>query len=664
MVETKGFTSDIGFEDISLELPEEGDDEFQPIPASKFIPEYEDEVARYVAITPSFPKNTVLYQYAKQPKDLDNFGFTRWAKEEIRKCKEGDQGMCGKEYFYFHYCFIQAIGKKIRPKFRVVDNEWFKLMEACMKSREWGIICVKRRRVGASWKEACDMLHDCIFNKSFHVGMNSKTERDSFELFRKIKFIYENLPAFLRVKISSNTKSTIDFSYYVKDQLGAKRKKGNESTIIAVAPTDNAYEGRMLSKWVCDEAGKIKNLASMWSYTEDCLFTETRRTGIPVIFGTAGDIGAEGKDLEYMWSNAQEYRLKKFFMSGFMGLNCDEFGNDDKEGCIRWIVYKRHEKEKLRPEEYNVFLQKYPLSVAEAFTVTVAAGVGDLVKIRAQMHSLRETPAKSVRGFFRLIGDENVEWVPSSQGKVILYEQPEKGIDNLYIAGCDPADHDDVSNEASDLSMFVLKRPKGLEPAKIVCEYTDRPREVIEYYEQALLCAIYYNNSKILIERNRYLMIQHFKATGKTHLLARTPIGVARITGGRADTVGYQMTPQAKDYLRGCIGKYVKDYCPWIPSYDLLQEFLYFGAKNTDKAMAFGIALVMLDSYKTPTSNAADKLATVPNFGFRRVNGEIKRVKYEKRPGMLDNYRGAGLDLNAPLKPVVVKPRLPDNLAR
>ncbi|MDE2217243.1 MAG: hypothetical protein KGJ87_08820 [Planctomycetota bacterium] len=655
-------TSD--FEDLYVELPEEDDEEFKPIPKSKYIPEYETEVERYMAITQSFPKNTILYEYAKQPEGLDSYGVTRWATEEIKRCVDGHNGLCGKEYFYLNFCYIQAVGKKIRPKFRVIDNEWFKLIEACQKSNEWGIICVKRRRVGASWKEACDMLHDCLFKRNQHIGMNSKTERDSFDLFRKVKFIYENLPAFLRVKLSSNTKSELHFSYYIKDSNGTKIKKGNECSIFAVAPTDNAYEGRQLSKWVADEGGKTKNLAVLFNYTEDCLMSETRRTGIPVIFGTAGDIGAEGKDLEYLWSNSNAFKLKRFFMSGFQGLHCDEYGNDDKESCIRWIVYKRHEKEKLRPEEYNSFLQRYPLTVAEAFTVTAAAGVGDLLKIRAQMHSLRETPAKSIKGFFRLANDERAEWIPSAQGKIIIYEHPEPGVDNLYIFGADPADHDDVSSEASDLSLFGLKRAKGLEPAKIVCEYTDRPKEVIEFFEQALLCSMYYNNAKILIERNRYLMIQHFKATGKTHLLARTPLGVAKITGGRADTVGYQMTPQAKDYLKGCIGKYVKDYCSWIPSYELLQEFLYFGAKNTDRAMAFGIALIMLDSYKTPPSTALDSLSTNPNFGFRSVNGEIKRVKYEKRPGILDNYKGAGLDLTAPLRPVEVKPRAPNRLAR
>ena len=107
-----------------------------------------------------------------------------------------------------------------------------------------------------------------------------------------------------------------------------------------------------------DEAGKIRNLATLWQYTEDCLMQETRRVGMPILFGTAGDIGAEGRDLEYMWRNSHQYKLKRFFFAGWMGLTSDEYGNDDKENGIRWIVYERHRREGLRIEELNTFIQK------------------------------------------------------------------------------------------------------------------------------------------------------------------------------------------------------------------------------------------------------------------------------------------------------------------
>lgn len=614
--------------DFNVDIPEEEDDQFKPIPKSHYVPEYEDEVKRYMLVAGDLPKNEFLYKHNTIPRDLTPAALSVWYREEIRRCKEGHEGMCGKMYFFFNYCWIQGQKKKERPHFRVIHNEWFRYIEACQKSNGWGIICVKRRRVGASWLEAADCVHDCLFNTHFNIGMNSKTERDSFILFNKVKFIYENLPSFLRVPVGINKQSELDFSYFVKDENGTQIKKGNWSNIKAVAPTDNAYEGMLLAKWICDEAGKIRNLATLWQYTEDCLMEQTRRTGIPIIFGTAGDIGAEGKDLEYMWRNAHLYKLKQFFFSGWMGLTADNdpYGNDDKEEGIRWIVYERHRREKLRAEEYNTFIQKYPLTIPEAFTVTTDAGVGNIIKIKAQQHSLRERPAFSVKGWFKFKSEGGVDFVPDPKGHCIIYEHPKAGVDSLYIGGADPADHNETFDEASNLSMYIMKRQEGTDSPRIVFEYTDRPADVTEYYEQAMMALIYYNKAKVLIERNRYGMINFFEKSTYKHLIARTPRSVTKVVGGRELMYGLQMTPATKKYLKDLLSKYIEDYCEFIPSWELLDEFMYFGARNTDRAMAFGVLLVYLEDYDHPVTEAAAAKFRTPHFKFKRVNGKITRV--------------------------------------
>jgi len=615
--------------DFNVDLPDEADDKFRIIPQKDYVPEWEEEVKRYMVVSGSLPKNTTLYKHIEIPRDLDKTRFQAWATEQIRRCKEGYNGMCGKMYFFYNFCYIQGQKKKQLPDFRVIDNEWFKFVEACQKSNEWGIICVKRRRVGASWKEAADVLHDCLFNTHFNVGMNSKSERDSYALFNKVKFLYEHLPQFLRIPTTkSNTKNFLDFSYVVKDEGGNKQTKGNFSTILAVAPTDNAYEGLMLSKWISDEAGKLKNLATLWQYTEDCLMQETRRVGIPIILGTAGDIGAEGKDLEYMWRNASQYKLKKFFFSGWMGLACDEYGNDDKENAIRWIVYERHRREGLRIEELNTFIQKYPLTVPEAFTVTTAAGVGNIIKIKAQQHSLREDPPKKAAGWFRMSQAGKPQWVPDPKGRCIMYEQPQDGMESLYIGSADPADHNDTFDEVSDLCMYILKRRHGTDPPRIVFEYLDRPADVTEFYEQALMAALYFNKAKILIERNRYGMINFFEKSEYKYLLARTPRGVMRVIQGKSMTYGVQMTPANKEYMKLLMAKYIEDYYEFIPSYELLDEFLYFGARNTDRAMAFGIALMHLEDYNQPIQTTAQAISKTPHFGYKNIGGRIVRVQF------------------------------------
>jgi hypothetical protein len=607
----------------------ESEDKVVLVPESQYIDELEEQVRYFVNTTPDLPKNNIKYTRDEIPEFKNEHQQEEWEHKHILRCVNGYKGMVGKMYFFYHFCKIRNLGGgKISPEFRVCDNEWFKIIEEAEKSREYGVVCVKRRRVGASWKEAADVLHDCLFKPFYSVGMNSKSEKDSIELFRKVKFLYSNLPAFLRVKTTAgNTKMYLDFSYFTKDDNGNKIKKGNESSIIVVAPTDSAYEGMMLNKWIADEAGKTPNLPQIWSFTEDCLMQETQRVGIPIIFGTSGDIGADGKGLKEMWYNSEVYRLKRFFFAGWNGLLVDEFGNDLKEETIRWIIYERHRRRNLNPKSYNDFIQKYPLTVNEAFSQASVGGVGDIIKINKQKLSLADDPVKKVRGRFRLNSSGQVEFEPTIQGKCIVYSHPEPHKKNYYIAGCDPADHDDAYDEASDLSLYILKKHDGLEPPRIVFEYTDRPQKLNDYYEQATMALMYYNNCKVLIERNRYRMISFFEDRGQKHLLQTTPQGIVRLIGGKASTIGINMNDSTKEYMEGLISEYVDDYCEFIPSEELLQEFVDYGAKNTDKAMAFGVALILLKEDKSQIKQKNQMLKTTPRFGYRRVGGKIVRYQ-------------------------------------
>jgi hypothetical protein len=619
---------------LDFELPgvfEEDEDEdiFVPIAKEDYRPDLEEKVREYMLIAPSLPENTIKHEYVKipdfnSPEQKKAFWF-----EQFRRCKTGHNGMCGKMYFFYHFCWMENITKgKIRPQFRVVDNEWFRYIEACQRSREWGIVCVKRRRVGASWKEAADVLHDVLFNKHFHVGMNSKSEKDSIALFRKVKFLYNNLPAAMRLPITSSTKMFLDFSFYEKDENGQDIRKGQQSDIVVVAPTDSAYEGMMLNKWVCDEAGKIVNLPQIWSYTEDCLMQETRRAGIPILFGTSGDVGKDGKGLRDMWEFARMYKLKRFFFSGWMGLAVDEFGNDQKEECIRWIVYKRREKEKNQKYLYD-FIQKYPLTVDEAFMDFRVTGLGDPIKIKAQREALRLNEAVSVKGFFREDGDGKPVFVPDEHGACIIYEHPKPGA--KYIAGNDPADIDDAFGDVSDLSTYIVNQTDGLIKPRIVFEYTDRPRELDRYYEQLLLALRYYNECRVLIERQKGgRLINFITEAGYKYLMMTRPQLIRRIVPGRAMEIGVHMQNTEIDYGRGLVVSYIDNSVDLIPSVELLDEFLDFGTKNTDKAMAFMITLIALAEVTRPKSRnpmAGANVNNKPHFKYvKGRDGRITRV--------------------------------------
>jgi hypothetical protein len=606
---------------------------FSYIEKDNYLPELEERVKYFLNASIDLPYNDIQYKKSIIPDfgENENKRF-EWEKEEIRRCKEGYNGMCGKMYFYFNYCYIKNLGGgKISPEFRVADNVWFSTLEECQNSNKYGILCVKRRRAGFSWKAAADVVHDCSFKPFFNVGMNSKSERDSIELFKKVKFIYDNLPQFLRATTSAgNTKMSLDFSFYKKDSKGNKIKRGTQSTITVVPPTDSAYEGMMLGKWISDEAGKTANLPQMWSYTEDCLMQETVRVGTPVIFGTAGDVGKDGAGLKTMWQNAEVYNLKRFFFPGWMGIFVDEKGNDNKEESIRWVVYERHRRRSLSAKEYNDFLQRYPLTIDEAFEQASEGGIGDIVKINLQLSELRENPVPVNKGKFVMKiknGVESVVFEPSISGEVWMYEDREDGFKELYLAGCDPADHDNVGAEASKLSMYIMKKQNGTSSPRIVLSYTARPSLTAEYYEQCILALKYYNNCRVMIENNRYRMISHFDMTGNKFLLATTPQGINRLIAGKSNSIGIRMTEVVRSYMVGVIEDYIDYYYDMIPEQELLYEFVRFGSQNTDRAFAFGMVLMYMKDNKSIAKRSDEQKKILPSFSYKNVGGKIIRVQ-------------------------------------
>lgn len=604
--------------------------DLQIVPKNEYTPELEAKVAYYLAIIPRLPKNDKKIVRAKDPDLRDPLEVNMYRREELRRIREGANGMSGKMYFFYNYVYMLDVEVgRIRPEFRVCQNVWFKTIEDAQKSNKYGVICVKRRRIGASWLEAADVLHDAITLPGRKFGMTSKTEVDSVELFKKVKFIYDNLPQWLRPTTSAgNTRTSMDFSWKEKDTKGNWIRKGLQSEIIVRAPVATGWEGYTLRKLIIDEAGKIEKLKNIYSFAVDTMMKGMVRVGTPVIFGTAGDIDKDGKDLMEMWYQADKYSLTQFFFGGWMGVITDEFGNDNEEEAVRAIIYKRKTLEGLSSKEYNDFLQKYPLTVAEAFTANSDVGLGNKVKIQKQIDFLNTNPLPAKRGYFRPNASGKPMFVPSPQGKCIIYEEPKEGIKNLSCAGCDPVDHvTENVKKASSLSMFIMNKQSGLEAPKIVFEYTDRPEDPRDAYEQCMMALIYYNNTKVLIENNRYGMITYFEENGLKYLLATTPQGLTKLVSKGSFNIGFYKTKYVTAHQEELIISYIEDHYDIIPSIELLHEFNKYGLQNCDRIDGFAATLMFLKEDKTTSKQLQEGKKTIPDWSYKRINGQIKLTR-------------------------------------
>lgn len=231
------------------------------IPDNEFISELEVEVQYYLSKIPPQVKNTIKYSRTSHPEKINPNSIEDkiFVIEEIRRCVEGFNGMSGKLYFFYNYCFLKdpELGK-IRPDYRKIAADWFQFItdHQAMHDKR-GIVSIKRRRVGASFMAAADVLHDCIFTPFFSVGMTSRSEASARDLFKHVKMMYQSLPEWMRPRAtSSDRRDHMEFAYYVKDSSGNRIKKGLQSSILSVAPTDTGMEGYQFGKAVFDESGK------------------------------------------------------------------------------------------------------------------------------------------------------------------------------------------------------------------------------------------------------------------------------------------------------------------------------------------------------------------------------------------------------------------------
>src|SRR5690606_37897987 len=126
-------------------------------PLSERTPDLESQVSYWMSITPDTPKNDKKVIRPKDPDVRDQREISLYRREEIRRIKEGHFGMSGKFYFWYNYVKMFDVERGlIRPEYRMAQVEWFDQIDRAQKSKEFGLICVKRRRVGASWMEAAD----------------------------------------------------------------------------------------------------------------------------------------------------------------------------------------------------------------------------------------------------------------------------------------------------------------------------------------------------------------------------------------------------------------------------------------------------------------------------------------------------------------------------
>ncbi len=567
--------------------------------------------------------------------------------EQDRRCKEGytvgGVRITGEHYAYLNFARIKmriGEGKTARryesfPAFLDMDYYYYHELEQAKINRE-GIIVAKSRRKGFSFKGA----FNCVYEYNWYRGsfniiaafMGDYSQSTMNMALDMLNFINKHTDWAKRKLIDTRTHIKSGFKE-VKNNIQVD--SGYLSEIMTMSFKDNPFKsiGKGANIMLFEEAGKWPGLIDAYMLSKPLFADGDILIGIPIIYGTGGDMEGGTQDFSEMYYSPSAYGLRTYknvwddngigeagwFVSDawykppFVDIN----GNSDFEGARKSNDHARELVKKSGTKRaYDKTVTQHPNTPAEAFLrvtgnrfpstdllarlsrleadtrITDAQFIGDLVTTEDGSIEWKLNPKLRPISKFPLKGDDDTE------GCVVIFEHPQTDEYNQleygrYIASCDPYSQDQSTTESLG-SCFVYDRLTK----RIVAEYTARPETSNEYYEQVRRLLLYYN-ATCLYENQVPGLFQYLEGKNQAYLLMDQPIYLKDIIkDSKVDRgKGMHMTQGLKEHGEDLVNAWLRE--PYeadadvlnlhkIRSIPLLKELIAYNAEgNFDRVIAF-----------------------------------------------------------------------------
>jgi hypothetical protein len=614
--------------------------------------------------------------------------FWRTQKDRILNGYKPNGGVWipGNYYFYLNFSKIHGLnpGAKrksmISPLYRDQDHEYYQEVHDA-KENGRGIIVLKARRKGFSFMNANILLHEWTCFPHSENGLGAQKEDYVQDFRKKMLLSYNELPPQFRNKILHNNEE-IFMSGYKEKENGIWMERGTKSMIhFRVMEKPNAFRGTSLNFMVFEEAGEFLKLKRSFESSEDCFKEGDVFFGTPIIGGTSNNMEIESDDYMEMFYNAERYNLKPVFIkaSKVFGSFFDmSTGKSDVKGAEEYVMAEaQRRKESGDLQTYYSYLQENPLEVEHAFFKSGATPF-DLNKINTQIGNIMTNKN------FDIVKKGRLDWPKNKDGKTVfggkpiwvdddgsldandinkemfpfeMIERPLDGIKNAHVAAVDPYHIDDELEEMkkggkadnkSKGSMCVYRR---FVDTNTVCElpvafYTDRPYSKEAFYENCLKMCIYYD-SRILVEYNDDGFLKYFIKNKMQRYLKERPRSADSPNSKATNKYGVHMKSFQKKLLTELVDEYVKKHHEDIYFLKLLNELAVYGKQNTDRVMAFGMALIhSMDAERKVYDEKEDKEAEkmfIPHFG-RKNDGTIVSIHRDTDGNLQKSRRSPNFD--------------------
>jgi len=172
-------------------------------------------------------------------------------------------------FFIDKFCTIQD-RTTMRPiKFKLWPGQLESLPSIV---KEQLLIILKARQLGLTWLVCAYVVWRAGFHFNELIIIVSGSDEDyGVEFLNRCKFIFDNLPDWMKPKVYKRNEKEISFGEEVKDDNGIIKIEGLNSTIKALAPTPSAGQSKTCSLLILDEAALNRYVKNIFQAAEPTL---------------------------------------------------------------------------------------------------------------------------------------------------------------------------------------------------------------------------------------------------------------------------------------------------------------------------------------------------------------------------------------------------------
>jgi hypothetical protein len=522
------------------------------------------------------------------------------------------------------------------------------------------LVVIKRRQAGYSYKGAsmlCRNFYLIPDSKSYAIaGENEFLLKDGLltKAWDMMDWINEKTP--WSKKCQKINQKMHKRASIVINKDGVETEIGYKSEIIGVSLKNDPQKARgkkaKLILW--EEGGKFPNLKTAWQVARPSVENTGVAVGLMIAYGTGGSedadysglkdlfyepIGYNALPIENTWDEERYGTLGGFFVPEYYNLYGEYYGEDvslhgtpfmDKDGNSNIFLSKKFATEERKKVADNAsdrsaidrYICEHPFTPAEA-TLNIKGNIfpkADLIRHLATIHNSKKL--KDFKQVGQLVYDPNnkLRWeinekikdinkyrldaTDDKTGAIVIWEHPSDDPPyGLYIAGCDPYDHDHSTTNSLG-SVIIYKRFQNFESYYDlpVAEYTGRPNTTEEFYENVRRLVKYYN-AKLLYENEKKGLYVYFTQHHEEFLLADQPDIINDIlqTNTKVNRKkGIHMNKEIKLWGERIIRDWLNDeYAPGsknltkVFSEPLLEELISYNDEgNFDRVMAFMMIMI------------------------------------------------------------------------